>query len=214
MPRKTGSTRGGLETSGRFNEAAARCRGKRLAEPVRAAVRPPASMRPRPDAAENPPTPMMTCRLPKCFNEAAARCRGKHTGRRSSTSGCASFNEAAARCRGKRVSLGRLGVSPGASMRPRPDAAENAHVPVDEQLAGAASMRPRPDAAENRSRWTWFRAQSSCCFNEAAARCRGKRRAMPSDRQRRTDASMRPRPDAAENLHRSQHPPAGSAGLQ
>ena len=41
-----------------------------------------------------------------------------------------SFNEAAARCRGK---LGRRAAVPGvqrlASMRPRPDAAENSHQP-------------------------------------------------------------------------------------
>ena len=66
-------------------------------------------------------------------------------------------------------------------------------------LAGpfSASMRPRPDAAENSigaassGRWT-------PCFNEAAARCRGKQ-----IQQARTEidraASMRPRPDAAEN---------------
>ena len=65
--------------------------------------------------------------------------------------------------------------APGvASMRPRPDAAENPDVRLG--LAGAleASMRPRPDAAEN--------AEDGACrtpggdgFNEAAARCRGKR---------------------------------------
>ena len=60
----------------RFNEAAARCRGK-LAT----------------DGSSRPPR----CR----FNEAAARCRGKPTpgGRRSIPHG--RFNEAAARCRGK-----------------------------------------------------------------------------------------------------------------
>ena len=61
----------------------------------------PASMRPRPDAAENgllPPT--------------AGRCR---TG----------FNEAAARCRGKLGYRYRTDKRHRASMRPRPDAAEN-----------------------------------------------------------------------------------------
>ena len=41
------------------------------------------------------------------------------------------------------------------------------------RAAEAASMRPRPDAAEN----PWFRprtAGQSTGFNEAAARCRGK----------------------------------------
>ena len=38
---------------GRFNEAAARCRGKRRPERERPRTRAQASMRPRPDAAEN-----------------------------------------------------------------------------------------------------------------------------------------------------------------
>ena len=37
----------------------------------------------------------------------------------------------------------------------------------------AASMRPRPDAAEN-SQATVRRWPVAYCFNEAAARCRGK----------------------------------------
>ena len=41
---------------------------------------------------------------------------------------------------------------PVASMRPRPDAAENELEPRDVHVAVAASMRPRPDAAEN---WRW-----------------------------------------------------------
>ena len=63
--------------------------------------------------------------------------------------------------------------------------------------ASGASMRPRPDAAENGtgsaqppSRWPGF--------NEAAARCRGKPGVHQDGRLRRV-ASMRPRPDAAEN---------------
>ena len=60
------------------------------------------------------------------------------------------FNEAAARCRGK--------LLPGppfyygynlASMRPRPDAAENVGASAEATLTDLASMRPRPDAAEN-----------------------------------------------------------------
>ena len=61
-----------------------------------------------------------------------------------------------------------------ASMRPRPDAAENETVQAGRVEAREASMRPRPDAAEN------------------------PRRGRPSvvgD-----VASMRPRPDAAENV--------------
>ena len=85
-----------------------------------------ASMRPRPDAAENV----------------------LHADGREMT--VRGFNEAAARCRGKRTFHRRLDRRPIASMRPRPDAAEN------DPLAGGrrhrvarASMRPRPDAAEN-----------------------------------------------------------------
>ena len=54
MPRKTRSSavsRGG--TAAGFNEAAARCRGKPTASASRRAAWTPASMRPRPDAAEN-----------------------------------------------------------------------------------------------------------------------------------------------------------------
>ena len=60
------------------------------------------------------------------FNEAAARCRGKPPSAmtRPAPGGC--FNEAAARCRGKLVRLRAALVERDyASMRPRPDAAEN-----------------------------------------------------------------------------------------
>ena len=71
----------------------------------------------RPAAVEEP------CR----FNEAAARCRGKPS--MAVLSGAARaerFNEAAARCRGKPRSVAEdLGSAAHASMRPRPDAAEN-----------------------------------------------------------------------------------------
>ena len=43
---------------------------------------------------------------------------------------------------------GRLGLVV-ASMRPRPDAAENGEEEPVSEGAGDASMRPRPDAAEN-----------------------------------------------------------------
>ena len=89
----------------------------------------------------------------------------------------ARFNEAAARCRGKRGGdVNRLPRLAAASMRPRPDAAENPH-PLSTTTtapAGLASMRPRPDAAENSygsRRWD----RDTERFNEAAARCRGKR---------------------------------------
>ena len=66
-------------------------------------------------------------------------------------SGSMSFNEAAARCRGK-LARRLLTQPPGipASMRPRPDAAENQPDENPEQPdEKPASMRPRPDAAEN-----------------------------------------------------------------
>ena len=54
MPRKTRAERCGSVSvlRGRFNEAAARCRGKQV-EAARADGARAASMRPRPDAAEN-----------------------------------------------------------------------------------------------------------------------------------------------------------------
>ena len=61
------------------------------------------------------------------------------------------FNEAAARCRGKQLPhFPPAGIKPQASMRPRPDAAENG-LPGAVRGRGEllASMRPRPDAAEN-----------------------------------------------------------------
>ena len=68
-----------------------------------------------------------------------------------------------------------------------------------ELLRQCASMRPRPDAAENNQQSSEKLPLLRCRFNEAAARCRGKhcrRRYVPP---RRAVASMRPRPDAAEN---------------
>ena len=61
------------------------------------------------------------------------------------------FNEAAARCRGKRLLTQALqGEDGGASMRPRPDAAENTVAAATmANVMLHASMRPRPDAAEN-----------------------------------------------------------------
>ena len=160
---------GGLDGSDRpargFNEAAARCRGKRRR------VRSPATFPPR-------------------FNEAAARCRGKRPRRGDRRRPRRRFNEAAARCRGKRRGghVGRLPLRP-ASMRPRPDAAEN---PVDRRRPpgpALASMRPRPDAAEN----------PRCPVREAAGS---------------SLASMRPRPDAAENLGGRIETPTRGARLQ
>ena len=140
---------------------------------------------------------------PPSFNEAAARCRGKRTGpARAIKPTMARFNEAAARCRGKRRPCSDRPAAAPASMRPRPDAAENPHLRGVDLDAGGASMRPRPDAAENGRR--------SCCafrpgyrFNEAAARCRGKPPPGCGTPRPRRRASMRPRPDAAENAPHS-----------
>ena len=65
-----------------------------------------------------------------------------------------------------------------------------------------ASMRPRPDAAENPGEHGRVPAGGRG-FNEAAARCRGKRRIADEWLGDVELASMRPRPDAAENVHRS-----------
>ena len=136
---------------GRFNEAAARCRGKRSC--CSATWRRPATR----------------------FNEAAARCRGKPS---TPLRGCPApprFNEAAARCRGKQRDGGDLHGPPlSASMRPRPDAAENERQAPEPRARSPASMRPRPDAAENRA-VPCADLRATHCFNEAAARCRGKR---------------------------------------
>ena len=75
MPRKTSAASSRRPWKRSFNEAAARCRGKRAAVRALCADQD-ASMRPRPDAAENRPTPAGV-RSPSRFNEAAARCRGK-----------------------------------------------------------------------------------------------------------------------------------------
>ena len=60
-----------------------------------------ASMRPRPDAAENARTPRSSSTQGPGFNEAAARCRGKRFAACRTPRTRARFNEAAARCRGK-----------------------------------------------------------------------------------------------------------------
>ena len=62
----------------------------------------------------------------------------------------------------------------------------------------AASMRPRPDAAENGEKIS-VPVPRCVCFNEAAARCRGKPVVEVADGSC-GGASMRPRPDAAENI--------------
>ena len=106
MPRKTDVARRKRHGTVSFNEAAARCHGKprgRLAAIAR----------------------------PHCFNEAAARCHGKRWWPRLSARCWRRFNEAAARCHGKRKAMRDLVRPESASMRPRPDATENAHPLVD-----------------------------------------------------------------------------------
>ena len=79
MPRKTGRPHAGADGRGRR-----------------------ASMRPRPDAAENQGIHAARGFTPPGFNEAAARCRGKPPATTDRTDTRPSgFNEAAARCRGK-----------------------------------------------------------------------------------------------------------------
>ena len=85
-----------------------------------------------------------------------------------------------------------------ASMRPRPDAAENSAGREEDAGVLRASMRPRPDAAENAGLERRQRLPDAG-FNEAAARCRGKRTLLVQAIQMPNLASMRPRPDAAEN---------------
>ena len=137
---------------------------------------------------------------------------------------CHGFNEAAARCRGKQQvacaallqrrlasmrprpdaaendgGLHHVTLPIGASMRPRPDAAENTCYPARRpQTPPRASMRPRPDAAENCSSER-TPPRDAPGFNEAAARCRGKHKTLVQGQTGARLASMRPRPDAAEN---------------
>ena len=69
-----------------------------------------ASMRPRPDAAENPYRSGTSANVNQGFNEAAARCRGKPGHVDINVGHLTSFNEAAARCRGKRSKRGSWGT--------------------------------------------------------------------------------------------------------
>ena len=114
MPRKTGVHPADPHSHVGFNEAAARCRRKR--GQTHGSSRPPGR-----------------------FNEAAARCRGKLRPARGAVHAVPGFNEAAARCRGKQegAAAGDVTIAFGASMRPRPDAAENSQVAA----ASAAARR-------------------------------------------------------------------------
>ena len=176
MPRKNLRVEGEpLRPVIRFNEAAARCRGKTMVVRRGRTCVSSASMRPRPDAAEKQDGQsgcggLLVAASMRPRPDAAEKLTSvARTPRKSS-----GFNEAAARCRGKTLtkwleSLRRV----RASMRPRPDAAEK-----------------RPAACPRRGRRGGF--------NEAAARCRGKTPRGGAGGACGHRASMRPRPDAAE----------------
>ena len=130
-------------------------------------------MRPRPDAAENARRTAASSRGTPRFNEAAARCRGKRFHAAGAFVPSSGFNEAAARCRGKLNACSVPKVQAGASMRPRPDAAENpGRRAAEEQIAhsfneAAARCRGKLDGGAKLG-------GQHARFNEAAARCRGK----------------------------------------
>ena len=176
MPRKTKQAGpASSETACYFNEAAARCRGKRHDAGGSERETDDTSMRPRLDAAENPreaeaeaddEATSMRPRLDAAenigdvlirsdcrddFNEAAARCRGKRWPDSRASGSSSYFNEAAARCRGKRGQC------------------DSGRTPQSDFNEAAARCRGKP---RSRAR---PRTPTGCNFNEAAARCRGKR---------------------------------------
>ena len=109
----------------RFNEAPAKCRGKR-------------SSRKRRNFAG------------RCFNEAPAKCRGKPVGVYGLLSRIFRFNEAPAKCRGKRTDCPPDRGNRRASMRPQRNAGENPDaVRVAVPRFDVASMRPQRNAGEN-----------------------------------------------------------------
>ena len=82
MPRKTRAERGAaVFLSSSFNEAAARCHGKRPDHPRHVSHG-------------------------RSFNEAAARCHGKRAAPPPCGPATGGFNEAAARCHGKHATIG------------------------------------------------------------------------------------------------------------
>ena len=125
MPRKTQGRAVRLaEPDAGFNEAAARCHGKRQAHGA-VPLRRRASMRPRPDATEN-----------------GQGLAGLRAGQAASMRPRPDATENQSPLRG--LFAGRR-----ASMRPRPDATENSGVMLRAAGVPIASMRPRPDATEN-----------------------------------------------------------------
>ena len=205
MPRKT---RAGLQAPPARSLASMRPRpdaAENSASSPFATTSDAASMRPRPDAAENSRWRDRRRTSSPSFNEAAARCRGKLARTCGRSSGPSCFNEAAARCRGKHGVARRLPPVAGASMRPRPDAAENSssrtiHMPRTFRFNEAAAR-----CRGKRGRHVTPKRPATGCFNEAAARCRGKLYNVTLKASGALAASMRPRPDAAENALIGRH---------
>ncbi len=172
MPGKTVPARWNAITDSGFNEAPAKCRGKRRAGTGRSRRR----IR---------------------FNEAPAKCRGKPPEDAKPIPAVASFNEAPAKCRGKptmptgtlsgymasmrpqrnagenNFPCHRKSVVESASMRPQRNAGENA--PITSRIASerGASMRPQRNAGENNVALLDYDI-IRIGFNEAPAKCRGK----------------------------------------
>ena len=175
---------------------------KTAAPPAPAAPAAPASMRPRPDAAENSGLEDRRGRAAPGFNEAAARCRGKRWPEERIGSWSACFNEAAARCRGKQPRATATRRPPRCSFNEAAARCRGKRPGDHEHRPAApvqASMRPRPDAAENILQARRREERGVPGFNEAAARCRGKPESIRIPSSAARSASMRPRPDAAEN---------------
>ncbi len=183
-----------------------------------------ASMRPQRNAGENE----FRVKLPQSrgdgFNEAPAKCRGKPNALRLR------MELPAASMRPQRnagENLPRTGPDlprQRASMRPQRNAGENRRNSRSERAAARASMRPQRNAGENDRRRD-HHGRPGACFNEAPAKCRGKRtpcimpmrcasrfneapakcRGKRMERIRQVlpeEASMRPQRNAGENEDR------------
>ena len=181
--------------------------GENIAANLQASKMGSASMRPQRNAGENPSRCADSVLGEAGFNEAPAKCRGKPAQPKASPWTCCGFNEAPAKCRGKPQARGSGLLGQCASMRPQRNAGENGMLPDARQLRFAASMRPQRNAGENAS----FRrvmggflsasmrpqrnagengmtdagfAEYAARFNEAPAKCRGKRKTIFVSRRR------------------------------
>ena len=113
MPRKThGPLRAGRLHRQGFNEAAARCRGKRAADGNAFVTRLSFNEAAARCRGKPPTASLRAACISSRFNEAAARCRGKRREGRIQVPARRGFNEAAARCRGKLTLLKQLGLEP------------------------------------------------------------------------------------------------------